>query len=263
METAVGNLGRERKQDRFPYMNIAQRAILRAHVNALAAEFPEKLLNIDSDESLPQGAKEVGGGYVLLRPREDAVQPTTREERDAIAAFWCGKSWPNVDGWLGSGGGVKRWGRMRLPNGQICRSTWSERNFSGCRKTCNMKIVSVDGSIWFGEVRFYFNLSFGIAEQHALCLVSLYTQSDEDLALHQESLKTIYRCSGGGNTSLRVLDVRNIKALVAMVPNFEVDLDGNINIPVNHWILVEKPFLETGARCGVVDEDKEDEGEDE
>ena len=46
-----------------------------------------------------------------------------------------------------------------------------------------------------------------------------------------------------------------------MVPDFRVDSEGNVDVPENKWVLVEKPFLETGVHCGVVDEDREDDAD--
>src|ERR1700761_9346991 len=40
LETAIGNLGREIRQDRDLYANLTHRAVLRAQVNSLQARFP-------------------------------------------------------------------------------------------------------------------------------------------------------------------------------------------------------------------------------
>jgi len=71
----------------------------------------------------------------------------------------------------------------------------------------------------------------------------------------------VYCCRNGGDASLRVFHIQEIRALVAMVPDFRVDSEGNVDVPENKWVLVEKPFLETGVHCGVVDEDREDDAD--
>ena len=135
IETAIGNLGNEIRQDRDPYANIAQRGILRAQMNSILAMFPH--LGLDKPDLLPRGAKDLGHEYVLLRPCEDVARQVTVFEANAILAYWEKKGWPNQDAWPRA---VMRWAHLKLPNGQKVRSRWYEsRSTRHLRKTTCVK----------------------------------------------------------------------------------------------------------------------------
>ena len=63
MERTIGNLGEEIKQPSNPFANLSQRGILRCQTNAFIAMFPSFR---SSECNIPQGALDLGGGYVLL-----------------------------------------------------------------------------------------------------------------------------------------------------------------------------------------------------
>ncbi|KAJ3779580.1 hypothetical protein GGU10DRAFT_255649, partial [Lentinula aff. detonsa] len=112
MERTIGDLGQEVKQPSNPYANLAQRALRRAQVNALKSIYPE----IDTDDAgykLPQGAKDMGEGLVVLRPRSSKLHWGTGREQFLL------------QGQFGNNP-VCQWGRLRLPNGQIARSRFCE-----------------------------------------------------------------------------------------------------------------------------------------
>jgi hypothetical protein len=48
--------------------------------------------------------------------------------------------------------------------------------------------------------------------------------------------------------TLTVVDVKSIIAVVSMVPDFEVTLEGDIVIPEGRFFLMESPFLATVSR---------------
>jgi hypothetical protein len=138
IETAIGSLGEEIRQDRDPYANIAQRGVLRAQLNLLLAMFPH--LGSDNDGSLPRGAKDLGQGYALLRPCQNAGHAVTEAEANAILRYWEAKGWPNLEAWPRA---VKRWSRLLLPNGQKARSIWYESHSTRpLRKTTCVKVRS-------------------------------------------------------------------------------------------------------------------------
>jgi hypothetical protein len=85
IETAIGNLGEEIRQDRDPYANIAQRGVLRAQLNSIFAMFPN--LDLDNNDSFPRGAKDLGQGYVLLRMCQTVAKPVTDAEATAILRY--------------------------------------------------------------------------------------------------------------------------------------------------------------------------------
>ena len=98
IETVIGNLGEEICQDQNPYANIAQRGVLHAQLNLILAMYPH--LNLDKNESmLPRGAKDLGGGYALLHACQNAAEPVTEVEGNAILRYWEANDWPNLDAW--------------------------------------------------------------------------------------------------------------------------------------------------------------------
>ena len=128
LETAIGNLGREIRQDKDLYANLTQRAILRAQLNSLQARFPGIRLDLREQRGetfLPTGACEFDTcpGYALLPRCEELSMPLSEEELTALEDYWLAQGWPNWDSWSKS---VCRWSRLRLPNGQTARSVWQE-----------------------------------------------------------------------------------------------------------------------------------------
>ena len=113
MERTIGNLGQEIRQPSNPFANLAQRALQRSQVNALKSIYPE--LDPNSGFKLPKGAVDIGGGYIMLRPRDKyAAEVSGHSAADVLA---------QAIGTLR----IRRWGRARLPNGQVARSLWSEQ----------------------------------------------------------------------------------------------------------------------------------------
>ena len=62
METAIGNLGEEIRQDQDPYANIAQWGLLHAQINSLVAMIPDALLLDDKSGAVPHGSRDLGDG---------------------------------------------------------------------------------------------------------------------------------------------------------------------------------------------------------
>ncbi|EJD39910.1 hypothetical protein AURDEDRAFT_44018, partial [Auricularia subglabra TFB-10046 SS5] len=107
--------------------------------------------------------------------------------------------------------------RLRLPNGQIARSTFKEHAITSqnLRVTRNVKLL-VAGKQSFAEVRFYFVYKLK-GNLHHLCMVSHY--SGPDTVLYNKSLGAVYSCTLLGDASLAVLPVHSIQSVVAMVPH--------------------------------------------
>ena len=79
LERTIGNLGEEMKQPSNPYANLANCSLRRSQISVLHAILP----NSEPDAPrLPQGAVDLGDGYVLLRAR-DATSITFDGERAA------------------------------------------------------------------------------------------------------------------------------------------------------------------------------------
>jgi hypothetical protein len=139
IETAIGNLGEEIRQDRDPYANIAQRGVLRAQLNSIVAMFPD--LELGNADTFPRGAKDLGQGYALLRACQNTAEPVTEVEANVILRYWENKGWPNRDAWPCA---VKRWSRLQLPTGQKVRSVWYEsQSTRPLRKTTCVKVCSL------------------------------------------------------------------------------------------------------------------------
>jgi len=97
IESAIGNLGEEIRQDRDPYVNIAQQGVLHAQLNSILAMFP--YLNLSKEESLPRGAKDLGQGYALLRACQTTAEVVTEAEAAVILRYWEQMDWPNLNTW--------------------------------------------------------------------------------------------------------------------------------------------------------------------
>ncbi len=140
IETAIGNLGAEIRQDVNPYANIAQRGVLRAQLNSIMAMFPRLKLDKDPVGKFPQGAKDLGQGYVLLCVCQRTAKPVEEVKAVAILRYWEARGWPNLGNWRRD---VKRWARLRLPNGQTVRCRWYESQASPGRKLRKTTCVKV------------------------------------------------------------------------------------------------------------------------
>jgi hypothetical protein len=145
MERTIGNLGQEIRQPSNPFANLAQRALRRSQVNALINIYPE----LDSTaQHLPSHSKDLGRGLVLLRPR-DGYPATICGPAGAIISQVVNTSevLSRVSEDLSEEASkprVRRWGRLRLPNGQVARSVWCEsrRAHDKVRVTCNVKVCA-------------------------------------------------------------------------------------------------------------------------
>lgn len=76
-------------------------------------------LDLNKDDSLPRGAKDLGQGYAPLRVCQTTAEPVTNAKATAILRYWEEMGWPNPNTWPRS---VKQWSRLQLPNGQKARS---------------------------------------------------------------------------------------------------------------------------------------------
>jgi len=110
MERMVGELGRCIRQPSNMFGNLIQITLKKAQISALKIIHPELDQDIDS---LPKHSYNLDGGYALLRPRDKVAQAFTRVELDAMGKV-CEKEYR------------QRWGRIRLRNGQVANSSYSE-----------------------------------------------------------------------------------------------------------------------------------------
>ena len=75
LEHTIGNLGEEIKQYSDPCENLSQHGVRQARVNALTVMIPDLPVDGPSEGHLPRSAKDVGGGFVLLRARDGRPTP--------------------------------------------------------------------------------------------------------------------------------------------------------------------------------------------
>jgi hypothetical protein len=125
MENVIGNLGREIRQPKDPYANLSQRGLLRAQMIAIQAMLSDKTF-FNSRNKIPNSARDARDGYYLLPFVDDVEREVEPAERCAIQKIWEAEGWPNQEGWHGR---VKRWSKIRLPNGQTAQSKWGEARY--------------------------------------------------------------------------------------------------------------------------------------
>ena len=134
MERTIGNLGQEVRQPSNAFANLSRKAIQRCQVNALKAMIP----NLDhSPAEVSQTALDIGNGFVLLRARDRTARAMSDIEKDALMKY-IEYNQDMDDEWHPT---VTRWARLRLPNGQIARSAWKEKEKAAkVRITRNVKV---------------------------------------------------------------------------------------------------------------------------
>ncbi|KAF7329710.1 hypothetical protein MKEN_00234200 [Mycena kentingensis (nom. inval.)] len=145
-----------------------------------------------------------------------------------------------------------RWGRLRLPNGQIARSAWKEshKGLTRVRMARNVRYLDDElDSEAYAEVQFFFQSDLE-DEPKTLALVSVYSAPDTELLA--ESNKTLWVCKYRGDESLKIIDVRAIASVVAMVPYDEARV-----------FAVHKMGLEVGEMVGYMEKDNEEDSDDE
>ncbi|KAJ6498405.1 hypothetical protein C8R47DRAFT_971893 [Mycena vitilis] len=212
MERTIGNLVEEVKQHSDPYTNLSMRGRRRAQVNALKSLIPD----LEPEPGLPRGADDLGGGYVLLTAKDEYNQVIRGAQGEALREYLEDlreESFP--DNFYPS---LQRWARLRLPNGQIARSAWKEKQkaLEKVRMARNIMFKDSDGQEAYGEVQFYFQ-----AESDAGTLTSAlicpYPPPDPDLL--EASSDTLLVCDAlGDGADLEVIKVQSITSVVGMVP---------------------------------------------
>jgi hypothetical protein len=137
MERTIGNLVEEIRQPSNPYANLSQRGLQRCQVNTLKSMFP----SLEEEKSkIPQGAVDLGRGYVLLRARDRYLYKLSGHELAAVRR--ADTQYPlEIQDYLA----VYRWARLRLPNGQIARSAWKEslKPLTKVRMARNVKVCTI------------------------------------------------------------------------------------------------------------------------
>ncbi|KAF7323224.1 hypothetical protein HMN09_00103100 [Mycena chlorophos] len=204
-----------------------------AQQNALYAILPQ----LAKSTPLPRGARDLGDGFVLLRRRDELPHLILGERARAMREYLVPDGDPEAEVC------VKRWARLRLPNGQIARSAWKEKMKSprNVRMARNVKFVQ-NNRAEIAEVEFYFRTRDG----RTLALAGLYPRPDREL--WELSFQTAWSCEKPDR--FIVFPVQDIRAVVAMIPHKRNGQD--------YFFLVEKPGLDIISLTGDIEEDDED-----
>ncbi|EIW78817.1 hypothetical protein CONPUDRAFT_59151 [Coniophora puteana RWD-64-598 SS2] len=245
MERTIGNLKEEMRQPSNPFANLAERGLLRAQMNALKAMYPS--LAPSKDERDPTGSVSLGGGYTFLFKKDKKSLGSLRECERAIILEFTRVALVRII----------RWARLKLPTGQIARSLWGESLNTRCtRRSRNVKIL-YEGEDRFAEI-FYFvqlplvlpNGDFHEDETSRMALVSIYSQPHA--AVLGLSHGQLVSCSHTGDAALRLIDVKTIKSVVAMIPHKLTPLGDE----TTRYFAMEKLGLDV-LRIGGMDEPEE------
>ncbi|KAF7314579.1 hypothetical protein MKEN_00931300 [Mycena kentingensis (nom. inval.)] len=205
---------------------------------------------LDPEKPLPVTAIDLGDGRVLLRARDRYRQRITGRAGQVVRAYveqHSGEQY--ADRYTPA---LLRWARMRLPNGQIARSAWKEshKGLTRVRMARNVRYLDEElDSEAYAEVQFFFQSDLE-DEPKTLALVSVYSAPDTELLA--ESNKTLWVCKYRGEESLKIIDVRAIASVVAMVPYDETRV-----------FAVHKMGLEVGEMVGYMEKDNEEDSDDE
>lgn len=89
---------------------------------------------------MPRGSKDLGDGYVLLRAKDKASRNIPDCEKNTLITYLNDTHNLSLsDDWCPT---ITRWARLRLPNGQVARSTWKEnlKPINKVRMARNIKV---------------------------------------------------------------------------------------------------------------------------
>lgn len=168
MERTIGNLGREIRSHSQPYANLSERGVRRCQVNALKVMIPT--LDPPTD-TLPRCSVDLGHGYVLLNKRERTPHHLPPHEATALISYLHTHD-ININS--DQCPRIIRWARLRIPNGQVARSSWKENTMTRMPRMARNVKLHINDRIQFGEVQFYFQINFDESVK-TLALVSLYS----------------------------------------------------------------------------------------
>lgn len=143
MERSIGNLTEEIGQHSNPYKNLSMRCLRCSQINSLMAAVPALDSDREKENKIPRGGLDLGNKFILLCKKDRRLHELELHENTAlrsyvhnnVAAHLVPNDW-NVSK-------VRRWARLRLPSGQIARSTWREvlKDQKNIRCARNVKVA--------------------------------------------------------------------------------------------------------------------------
>ncbi len=130
MERQIGDLGGSVKQPSKPYANLSQCAARRFKANIIKTLLPSLDRAQRRAMGLPRGAEPVGDGYIFLRALEPCRSKATPAEARAFYNYFARMHPAAVEGHslFSYTFSLRRWARVRLPNGHVVRSAWKEHS---------------------------------------------------------------------------------------------------------------------------------------
>ncbi|KAF9786834.1 hypothetical protein BJ322DRAFT_1106936 [Thelephora terrestris] len=197
---------------------------------------------------LPSGSIPLNSGHTLLGAKDKTPFKLPHNLSQLIYNYFAanGVMLPGIQGLR-----IVRWARLKLPNGQIARSLWKEKEkcFDQLRKARNVKFIC-ETTEKFGEVQFFFH-----HQTKGFAVVSIF--SDPNNELLESSFQALHVCKYQGNQALQVIQVDAIHSVVAMIPfDPSPESDSISQIGQRHF-MVEKFGLDMDGLRGVQDEGEE------
>jgi hypothetical protein len=178
---------------------------------------------------MPRGSHDLGGGYVLLRARDEYPQKLGLAEAAAVREY-MEREVGNVDiNWVPC---LRRWARLWLPNGQIARSAWKEKNKASkhVRMSRNIKVrwqyiyslpllksfyivlIPRQHPIWQGALLFQ-----NCDTTTGTCLRTYHTLFPFWSPSHRLSSGALVVCTHQPEAMI-VVDIQAIQSVIVMVP---------------------------------------------
>ncbi|KAJ7513079.1 hypothetical protein B0H11DRAFT_1843533 [Mycena galericulata] len=198
------------------------------------------------ENPFPRGSLDLGDGYVLLTAMDSAARQVNEFESTAIKSYLTAAGQVLEDTWTPL---VVRWSRIRLPNGQVARSTWKESLKSIEQLRCARQVkILCDGRTRFAEVHFYMMFKIGEVRK-PLAVISLYGEHHK--RLYEDSSKMYVTMQHLGNLDVRVIDIKSIQSAVMLAPDEQYAKTYNDASALNRWYLMEKPGLKLMEMMGI------------
>ena len=90
--------------------------------------------------AIPHGGIDLGSGYQLLHAKDATAHEVWEYEAEVITQYLHDAGHQVPEDWETS---VVQWALLRLPNGQISRSAWKEKNMAKIRRARDVKVISL------------------------------------------------------------------------------------------------------------------------
>ncbi|KAJ7939890.1 hypothetical protein B0H13DRAFT_1586685, partial [Mycena leptocephala] len=157
-------------------------------------------------------SEDLGGGYILLRAKDEYSQVIRGKQGEAIREYLEEVNetvYPDTFQPL-----LQPWARRRLPNGQIARCAWKEKQktLDKVRMARNVEFTDLEGQETYGEVQFFFQADLENGETATSALIHPYSAPDPELL--EVSSQTLWVCDQlDDDTPMEVIEVDAISSV--------------------------------------------------